>query len=86
MDIGEQCPCPNSCLVANKSKKFGQSLTCLMTYGQKSPPNYGLVYGPMLTLFSGVDEDLNDTIYEMDAMIFTASQEMIHFSTMIRQL
>ena len=57
-----------------------------MTYGQKSPPNYGLVYGPMLTLFSGVDEDLNDTIYEMDAMIFTASQEMIHSSTMICQL
>ena len=40
----------------------------------------------MITLFSGIDEDLNDTIYEMDAMIFTASKEMIHSSTMIRQL
>ena len=55
----------------------------MMTHGQKSPPNYG----PMLTIFSGVDEDLNDTIYEMDAMIFTASQGTgIHSSTMIRQL
>ena len=35
---------------------------------------------PNINTFLGIDEDSNDTIYEMDAMIFTASQEKIHSS------